>query len=89
MRGRKDGSEIAISLTLSPIKNARGERRRVEDREDIRAQARRRGDTRRVRAGIGCARRVRTVSRLKDEFLATVSHELRSPLNSILGWSKC
>ncbi|BAU10275.1 two-component hybrid sensor and regulator [Leptolyngbya sp. NIES-3755] len=27
-------------------------------------------------------------SRIKDEFLAVVSHELRSPLNPILGWSR-
>jgi PAS domain S-box-containing protein len=27
-------------------------------------------------------------SRIKDEFLAIVSHELRSPLNPILGWSQ-
>jgi CheY-like chemotaxis protein len=28
------------------------------------------------------------VSRLKDEFLATLSHELRTPLNAILGWTQ-
>ncbi|MEP7302899.1 MAG: ATP-binding protein [Caldimonas sp.] len=28
------------------------------------------------------------VSQLKDEFLATLSHELRTPMSAILGWSK-
>ena len=28
------------------------------------------------------------MSRLKDEFLATLSHELRTPLNAILGWAQ-
>lgn len=33
-------------------------------------------------------REVEDASRLKDEFVTTVSHELRAPLNSILGWAR-
>jgi two-component system, chemotaxis family, CheB/CheR fusion protein len=90
LRRRKDGSEVAISLTVSPIKNARGEvigasrisrdvteRKRAE--EAIRAayeqESAARADSEQA-------------SRLKDEFLASVSHELRSPLTSILGWAR-
>jgi PAS domain S-box-containing protein len=32
--------------------------------------------------------RANEVSRLKDEFLATLSHELRTPLNAVLGYSR-
>lgn len=33
-------------------------------------------------------REAKESSHLKEEFLATVSHELRNPLNAILGWSR-
>lgn len=32
--------------------------------------------------------RVEAANRIKDEFLTVLSHELRSPLNPILGWTK-
>ncbi len=33
-------------------------------------------------------RQTQDLSRLKDEFLATLSHELRTPLSAILGWAR-
>jgi signal transduction histidine kinase/DNA-binding response OmpR family regulator len=33
-------------------------------------------------------RQAQEASRLKDEFLATLSHELRTPMNAIMGWAQ-
>lgn len=89
-RLRKDGREIDVSLTISPIRDesggivgaskiARDITAAVElskQRDELLESER----TLRVAA--------EEAHRIKDEFLATLSHELRSPLMAIQGWAQ-
>jgi PAS domain S-box-containing protein len=79
-----------FSKTVDPVLNAQGQftgavfvlvditdRKRIETE---RIQLLAREQEARVQAEVA--------NRLKDEFLATLSHELRSPLNAMLGWTR-
>src|SRR5262249_42968542 len=86
----KNGSEIPIDDSGAPIKGAGGktigavlifrditERRSVdEERSKLLASER------------AAREKAEEASRSKDEFVGMISHEIRSPLNSILGWAQ-
>ena len=76
VRQRKDGTPIDVSITISPVRNAEGE---IVGASKI---ARDITEQRRLRAGADEA------SRLKEEFLAGLANELRTPLNTVLGYAR-
>ncbi|MCY7276143.1 MAG: PAS domain-containing protein, partial [Phormidesmis sp. CAN_BIN44] len=87
---RPDGPKITILCNAAPIYNADGQItsgvvvwRDISDR--VQFERDREHILQQKQAALEESERV---NRIKDEFLAILSHELRSPLTPILGWTK-
>ncbi len=89
IRVRKDGTPIDVSVTLSPIRDGSGRIVAVSKiARDV--TARKRAEQERVellRREQAALHESLTLNRVKDEFIATLSHELRTPINAICGWA--
>ncbi|HYV24778.1 MAG TPA: PAS domain S-box protein [Pyrinomonadaceae bacterium] len=88
VRVSKSGRLLDIDLTVSPVRHETEIVGASKIARDISTRKRLEEERQQLLAREQSAReRAETASVAKDEFIAQVSHEMRTPLNSILGWT--